>query len=108
MILPESKAKLEDKAKESYSKVPWQYVNNSSFDSVYRNGFMAGATAAWQMATELAVKAERERINPHLEAVRRMIQEAYIKNWSEETLRALVYTCVDKLSAILNPPKDEA
>ena len=70
--------------------------------------FMTGAQAAWQMATELAVKAERERINPHLEAVRRMIQEAYIKNWSEETLRALVYTCVDKLSAILNPPKDEA
>lgn len=94
MIPPESKAKLEARAEKEHhiSMVDW----------------MAGATAAWQMATELAVKAERERINPHLEAVRRMIQEAYIKNWSEETLRALVYTCVDKLSAILNPPKDEA
>lgn len=94
MIPPEAKAKLEEMALKVKSR--GDFV------------FMAGAKAAWKMATELAVKAERERVNPNLEAVRRMIQEAYIKNWSEETLRALVYTCDDKLSEILNTPKDEA
>lgn len=103
----EIKKKLEKMArKESQRQYPGQY--ESFLDPYWYEKWLNGATAAWQMATELAVKAERERINPHLEAVRRMIQEAYIKNWSEETLRALVYTCVDKLSAILNPPKDEA
>lgn len=51
-MTPESKAKLEARAeKEHYtSMVDW----------------MSGAQAAWKMATELAVKAERERILSNL------------------------------------------
>lgn len=60
----EIKKKLEEMARESYAKVPWQYVNNSSFDSVYRNGFMSGAQAAWT----LAVGWERERIKNVIES----------------------------------------
>jgi hypothetical protein len=84
MIPHESKAKLEKMAHAMCDR-----LSDSPCGRAYHAMYITGAQAAWKMATELAVKAERERINPHLEAVRRMIQEAYIKNWSEETLRAL-------------------
>lgn len=36
---------IEEQAKENYKSIPWQFVNNQSFQSVHNNAFIAGAKA---------------------------------------------------------------
>lgn len=86
MIPPESKAKLEEIRAKQHKELP----EHLALTWEYNAAWMEGAKAAWQMATELAVKAERERC-----------AQVVFDAKPGETNR-------DVMKAILNPPKDGA
>lgn len=90
----EIKRKLEEMAHDSSDVGELVYTARGlpvwRVDEDKKLAFMAGAQAAWDLATELAVKAERDRI---------LLESRHkLSHWAHQAL----------IPIILNPPKDEA